>query len=426
MTNETAQLEWITVQRKVSDLMPYEHNPRILTETQKQRLIESIEKFNLVEIPVINLDDTVIAGHQRLTVLMLLERGGELIDVRCPNRMLTELELKEYNIRSNVSIGMWDLDILDAVFSDIDLGALGLNVDEFKMPDSVLKEINPEEESEFNPEPPKAPISVLGDVYELESTSKHLKHVVVCGSSLESDTVEKALQGKLANATITDPPYNVNYEGATKDKLKIENDSMPDADFYQFLYDFYTNCYAYMEAGAPIYVFHADSEGANFRQALKNAGLKLSQCLVWVKQSIVMGRQDFHWQHEPILYGWKEGAAHKWYGDRKQSTVLQFNRPSRNADHPTMKPVEILCYLLEMSTQRRDIVFDGFLGSGSQIIACEQLQRQCRGTELDPKYVDVEVRRWVQYMRDNKLPFSVKRNGYQLNEQELNQFNHQD
>jgi DNA modification methylase len=426
MTNENVQLEWTTVQRKVSDLVPYEHNPRILTEPQKQRLIESIEKFNLVEIPVINSDDTVIAGHQRLTVLMLLERGEELIDVRCPNRMLSELELKEYNIRSNVSIGMWDLDILDAVFSDIDLGALGLNVDDFKMPDSVLKELHPEEENEFNPEPPKDPISVLGDVYELESTSKRLKHVVVCGSSLEADTVEKALQGDLANAIVTDPPYNVNYEGGTQEKLKIENDSMSDGDFYQFLYDFYTNCFAFMEAGAPIYVFHADSEGANFRQALKDAGLKLAQCLIWVKQSIVMGRQDYHWKHEPILYGWKEGAAHKWYGDRKQSTVLEFNRPSRNADHPTMKPVEILCYLLEMSSERRNIVFDGFLGSGSLIIACEQLQRQCRGTELDPRYVDVEVRRWVQYMKDNNLPYSVKRNGTLLHEPELNRICHKD
>jgi len=422
MTTQTAALEWITVQRKVTDLVPYEHNPRILTEEKKAKLQVSLEKFNLVEIPVINQDNTLIAGHQRLKIMVLLGRGEETIDVRYPNRMLSELELKEYNVTSNISVGMWDVDILETVFSDIDLGALGLNVDEFRMPDSVLKELHPEEESEFDPEPPKVPISVLGDVYELESSSKRLKHVVVCGSSLESDTVQKAMQGELASATVTDPPYNVNYTGATEEKLKIENDSMPDADFYQFLYDFYTNCYAFMEAGAPIYVFHADSEGANFRQAFKDAGLKLTQCLIWVKQAIVMGRQDFHWKHEPILYGWKEGAAHKWYGDRKQSTVLEFNRPSRNAEHPTMKPVEILCYMLELSTQRRGIVFDGFLGSGSLIIASEQLQRQCRGTELDPRYVDVEVRRWVRYMRENNLPFSVKRNGTLLHESELNQF----
>lgn len=422
MTTETAALEWITVQRKVNDLVPYEHNPRILTEEKKAKLQVSLEKFNLVEIPVINQDNTLIAGHQRLKIMVLLGRGEEIIDVRYPNRMLSEQELKEYNVTSNISVGMWDVDILETVFSDIDLGALGLNMEELKMPDALLKELHPEEENEFDPEPPKAPISVLGDIYELHSESKRLKHVIVCGSSLDSEVVARALAGELANLIVTDPPYNVNYEGGTAEKLKIENDSMPDADFYQFLYDFYTNCYAYMEAGAPIYVFHADSEGANFRQAFKDAGLKLSQCLIWVKQSIVMGRQDFHWKHEPILYGWKEGAAHKWYGDRKQSTVLEFNRPSRNADHPTMKPVEILCYMLEMSSQRRDIVFDGFLGSGSQIIGCEQLQRQCRGAELDPRYVDVEVRRWITYMRDNNLPYSVKRNGTLLHESELKQF----
>ncbi|QHL87417.1 DNA methylase [Nibribacter ruber] len=412
-------LIWSTVQRRVSDLIPYEYNPRILTPERRQILAESIGKFNLVEIPVINQDGTVIAGHQRLKILFDLERGEELIDVRYPNRLLTELELKEYNVRSNVQIGHWDTDVLEDIFKDIDLAGLGLNVEEFKMPDSLMKELNPEQESDFEPVLPRVPVSVEGDLYEFISPSKRITHRVHCASSTDSDAVAKTMNGQLAALVITDPPYNVNYEGKTKESLKIENDSMDDSSFFQFLHDFYTNCYLFMEAGAPIYVFHADSEGANFRTALKDSGLKLSQCLVWLKNSMVMGRQDYHWKHEPILYGWKEGAAHKWYSDRKQTTVLEFDRPTRNAEHPTMKPIPILLYMLEQSSQRRDIVFDGFGGSGSQLIACEQLQRQCYSQELDPRYVDVHVRRWVKYMQENNLPYKVLRNGEELNHEQL-------
>nr|WP_262904908.1 site-specific DNA-methyltransferase [Hymenobacter pini] len=245
---------------------------------------------------------------------------------------------------------------------------------------------------------------------------------MVCGSSTEADVLATLLQGKLINLTNTDPPYNVAYEGKTKDALTIENDNMSDGDFRAFLYDFYSNVYAHSAPGAPIYVFHADSEGANFRLALQEAGLKLSQCLVWVKQSFVMGRQDFHWKHEPILYGWKEGAAHPWYSDRTQSTVLQFDRPSRNADHPTMKPLEILEYLLQCSSKEDDIVFDGFGGSGSLLIACEKTQRSCHSVELDPRYVDVHVRRFVQFMRDNQRRFTIIRNGEELTEAQLSEY----
>ncbi|MFC6999585.1 DNA modification methylase [Rufibacter roseus] len=415
-------LNWITVQRRVADLIPYEYNPRILTEERRKILTDSIGKFNLVEIPVIDFDNVVIAGHQRLKVLFDLERGQELIDVRYPNRKLTELELKEYNVRSNVQIGHWATDVLEEVFADIDLLSLGLNVEDFKMPDSLMKELNPEQESDFEPVLPREPISVLGDLYEFHSPSKRLVHRLHCASSTDSDAIAKLMDGKLAACVNTDPPYNVDYQGKTKESLKIENDSMDNASFYQFLYDFYTNCFMIMEAGAPIYVFHADSEGANFRQALKDAGLKLSQCLVWVKNSMVMGRQDFHWKHEPVLYGWKEGAAHKWYSDRRQTTVLEFDRPTRNDEHPTMKPVQLISYLLEQSTQRRDIVFDGFGGSGSLLISCEQLQRQCYAQELDPRFIDVHVRRYAKYMQENNLPFKIFRNGEELSLEELGRF----
>ncbi|MBJ6109444.1 DNA modification methylase [Hymenobacter sp. BT523] len=418
-------LEWHNAKRQVRELVPYEYNPRILEEAGRARLLASIQKFNLAEVPAVNLDNVVLAGHQRLRILLDLGRGDELIDVRMPNRLLTELEVKEYNVTSNVGAGVWDYQSLLDNFADIDLGALGDatllgGLEALKL--DLLNAL-PAEEPEVDLTPPVEPISVLGDVYEFESEGLALVHRLVCGSSTEADVVERALgPGVLIDLVNTDPPYNVAYEGKTKDALRIENDNMGAADFRAFLYDFYTNCFAFMRPGAPIYVFHADSEGANFRLALQEAGLKLSQCLIWVKQAFVMGRQDFHWQHEPILYGWKEGAAHTWCSDRKQTTVLNFDRPSRNAEHPTMKPTEILQYLVECSSKPGAIVFDGFSGSGSLLVTCEMTGRQARVVELDPRYVDVNVRRWVKFMRENGRRFTVSRNGVELSDGELSAY----
>ncbi len=407
-----APLEWHTEQRKVKDLIPYEYNPRILTESKKQKLRESLEKFNLAEIPAINTDQIIIAGHQRVVVLMEIGRGDDIIDVRVPNRQLTDQEFKEYNVRSNIGAGEWDIDILNAIFDDIDLMSLGLNVDEIVLPDNLVPaHLASEEESEFDPEPPKDPISKTGDVYEFRSIQKNLKHRVICGDSTIPEVYSELLQGEKFNLVVTDPPYNINYEGGTKDKLKILNDNMSNDDFFTFLYSFYAACVENAHVGAAIYVFHADTEGINFRKALKEAGYKLSQCLIWVKNSIVMGRQDYHWKHEPILYGWKEGAAHRWESDRKQTTVLEFPRPTKSHEHPTMKPIDILVYLIKNSSKQREIVGDSFSGSGSTLIACEQSWRQARVIELDPRFVDVNVKRWVTYMRENHLQFEVFKNG---------------
>ncbi|WP_201980368.1 DNA modification methylase [Hymenobacter rubidus] len=419
------KLKWHTAQRRVRDLVPYEFNPRILEDEGYARLLASIEEFDLAEIPAVNADEVVLAGHQRLRILLDLGRGDELIDVRMPNRLLTEQEAKRYNVTSNVGAGIWDYESLVKNFADIDLGALAdaSLLDGIAAFNLAALQALPAEEAEVDLTPPAEPISVLGDVYEFESEGLALVHRLVCGSSIDSLVVETALgAGVLADLVNTDPPYNVAYEGKTKDALRIENDDMADNDFYQFLRDFYTNCYAYMRPGAPIYVFHADSEGANFRQAFKDAGLKLSQCLIWVKQAFVMGRQDFHWQHEPILYGWKEGAAHTWCSDRKQTTVLNFDRPQRNAEHPTMKPLDILEYLVNCSSKPGAICFDGFGGSGSLLVTCEITGRQARVAELDPRYVDVHVRRWVKFMRDNNRRFTVSRNGEELSDGELSAY----
>lgn len=414
-----APLEWHTEKIKVKDLVPCEYNPRKITPERLQKLKNSLEKYNLAEIPAVNTDMMIIAGHQRVKVLMDLDRGEEFIDVRVPNRTLTEQEFKEYNVVSNVSVGYWDVDILEECFADVDLLDLGLNLDEITIPEDIVPDdLKEEEESEVDLTPPKDPISITGDVYDLISKQKKLHHRVMCGDSTNSEDYSKLLGGAQFDLIVTDPPYNVNYEGGTKDKLKIQNDKMDNDSFYTFLYLFYQESFLNSRPGAPVYVFHADSEGANFRNALKDSGFKLAQCLIWVKNSLVMGRQDYHWKHEPILYGWKEGAAHSWYTDRKQTTVLEFDRPTRNADHPTMKPVEIINYLIKNSSKQKDIVGDLFLGGGSTLISSEQTWRNCYGMELDPIYVDVDIRRWLSYMTDNNLDFEIKKNGNSLSKEE--------
>lgn len=227
-----APLEWSTQKRKVKDLIPYEYNPRILTDEKKQKLKDSLEKYNLAEIPAINTNDVIIAGHQRIIVLMEIGRGEDIIDVRVPNRELTELEFKEYNIRSNVQVGEWDVDILNAIFDDVDLLSLGLNIDDIVLPEMILpSDLTTEEESDFEPELPKIPISVLGDIYEMRSIQKNLVHRVICGDSRDPEVYQKLLEGLFFNLILTDPPYNVDYTGGTKEKLKIENDKMSSVDF---------------------------------------------------------------------------------------------------------------------------------------------------------------------------------------------------
>jgi DNA modification methylase len=218
----------------------------------------------------------------------------------------------------------------------------------------------------------------------------------MCGDATMMDDFEKLMGEKKADLIVTDPPYNVDYEGKTKDALKIQNDDMDDHTFYEFLYSSFSNMYLFSEDGAGIYVFHADTEGMNFRKALKDCGFKLAQCCIWVKQTMVLGRQDYQWRHEPVLYGWKPTASHKWYSDRKQTTVWNFDRPTKSEDHPTMKPVNLITYPLINSSKKNDIVLDPFGGAGSTLIACEKNRRTCYMLELSPRYCDVIIRRWQE------------------------------
>lgn len=431
-----APLEWTTVKRKVKELIPYDYNPRTITEEDKAYLRKSLEKFNLVEIPVIDTNNVIIAGHQRIFILYELGRGEQEIDVRLPNRSLTEEEFKEYNLRSNILNGEFDYEKIQEHFAEIDLENIGFEMgdfDEFLKQNSILP---PEEEGEFDASLPEKIQSQAGDIFELVSVDKGLHHRFMCGSSTETSNWEKLLGEEKFQLLVTDPPYNVDYQGGTKDKLKIKNDKMSEDSFYQFLYDFFINSYAFSQKGAPAYVFYSDSEAINFRSAMQEAGYKISSTLIWAKNAFVLGRLDYHMQHEPILfgeipknkeiethrpiiYGWQPEAAHPWYSDRKQSSVLRFDKPLRNADHPTMKPLDLVGYLIQNSSRQKEIIADGFLGSGSTLIASEQNWRACRGFELDPRFCDVIVRRWVAYMRENHLEFEVLRNGKTLTSEDL-------
>ena len=372
-------ITWQIEKRKIEDLKGYDKNPRKFTKKGLKDLKASLENLGDANIITINADNTVLGGHARLTVMKQL--GYTEVDVKVPNRQLDEQEVKEIVIRLNANTaGEWDLDKLQADFDLNDLTEWGLDIEFPELDEQEVKEIEVPEEVETRCKP--------GDIWKLGN------HRLMCGNSTILADVEELMNGQKADLLLTDPPYNVNYEGKTKDKLKIENDKMEDGNFREFLKDAFATADAVMKSGAVFYIWHADSEGYNFRGACKDVGWQVRQCLIWNKNTMVMGRQDYHWKHEPCLYGWKDGASHLWASDRKQTTVIDFNKPSRNGEHPTMKPVGLFDYQIKNNTKGGDIVLDLFGGSGTTIIACEQNKRIGYSMELDPKYCDVIIQRW--------------------------------
>lgn len=387
---------------KVSKLKPNPSNPRVIKDDKFQKLVASIEQFpEMMEkrpmVCVTDVDGKIypLGGNMRLRAIQHL--GMKEI----PDAWVamaddwTEEKRKEFTIKDNVGFGEWNWDDLANEWDAELLADWGLDL---PFDQTEVKEA--EEDGYEIPDEIKTDI-VLGDLFEIG------QHRLLCGDSTQTDTFEKLFDGQMADLVVTDPPYNVAYEGKTKAKLTIDNDKQSDEDFYKFLYDFYTALSSYTKAGGVWYVWHADSEGANFRLAMKNAGIMVKQCLIWVKQSMVMGRQDYQWKHEPCLYGWKEGAAHGWYSDRKQTTVLEFDRPSRNAEHPTMKPVPLIAYQIGNSSKQGDIVADAFGGSGTTMVACHQMQRKGYLVEFNPKYCQVIIDR--MHKLDPSL--EIKRNG---------------
>jgi len=381
-------------QTKTSDLLPYARNSRTHSDAQVAQIAASIREFGFTNPILVDQENQIIAGHGRVLAAMKLK----LDEVPCIRLShLSESQKRAYVIADNklaLNAG-WDdellaLEIKDLQDSDFDISLLGFEDDELaKIMDALVEEVEGLTDEDATPEVPEEPKTKPGDIYQLG------KHRLMCGDSCSTNDIEKLCDGQLVDMWLTDPPYNVAYEGGTG--LTIKNDNMEDEQFRHFLRDAYVTADLVMKPGAVFYIWHADSEGYNFRGAAKDAGWIVRQCLVWKKSSLVMGRQDYHWKHEPCLYGWKEGAGHLWASDRKQTTILEFDKPSRNGEHPTMKPVALFEYQMLNNTKGGDIVLDSFGGSGTTIIAAEKNGRKAYAMELDPKYCDVIVKRWEDF-----------------------------
>jgi DNA modification methylase len=379
----------------INSLIPYARNARTHSEAQIAQIAGSIKEFGFTNPILIDKDNGIIAGHGRVAAARKLN----LSQVPCIRlEHLSETQRKAYILADNrIALNSgWEADLLSVEMAELkDLGinleSLGFDSDEI---DALLNKIEPTAgltDEDEAPEVQEQAITKLGDIWVMGN------HRLMCGDSTNIQAMETLTGGHLVDMWLTDPPYNVAYEGKTKDALKIQNDSMDDDQFRQFLRDAYVAADAVMKPGAVFYIWHADSEGYNFRGAAKDANWTVRQCLIWKKQTMVMGRQDYHWKHEPCLYGWKDGAGHLWAADRKQTTILEFDRPSRNAEHPTMKPVALFEYQMLNNTKGGDIILDSFGGSGTTLIAAEKNGRVSRLMELDPKYCDVIVKRWQQF-----------------------------
>lgn len=410
---------------KTGELIPYVNNPRN-NENAVDVVAGSIKEFGFKNPIIVDRNNVIIAGHTRLLAARKL--GLDQVPViRAED--LTEKQVKAFRIADNktAELSEWDDELLAMELEGLEDMFTGFSDGEI---DALLNQDGPADvvEDDFEVVLPEEPKAKPGDIYQLG------KHRLMCGDSTKLEDVQKLMGGEMADMVFTDPPYNVDYTGGTKDSLKIQNDNMDDSTFYNFLYDAFSCMLEVTKPGGGIYICH--SEDINFRPAMVNSGWLLKQCIIWVKNSLVLSRQDYHWRHEPILYGWKPGAAHKWYGGRKQDTVIEdskfvtiteagdgFNihiddgvdtvvfkvpsyeieyaaddfgttvwrvdRPSRNAEHPTMKPIELVARAIRNSSKKGNIVLDTFGGSGSTLIACEQLDRACYTMELDPVYVDV-------------------------------------
>ncbi|PKM38574.1 MAG: DNA modification methylase [Firmicutes bacterium HGW-Firmicutes-9] len=382
----------------VDKLVPADYNPRKDLkpgDPEYEKLKRSLSEFGYVE-PVIWNKTTghVVGGHQRLKVL--IDTG--VTEVECVVVEMGEDKEKALNVALNKISGEWDKEKLSLLIADLQGVDFDVSLTGFDAPelDALFKDAQRKcvQDDDFDVDTAlKEPaMTKLGDLWLLG------KHRLVCGDSTKRDVFELLMDGGQANLVVTDPPYNVNYEGSAG---KIKNDNMTDSAFYDFLLASFQKMEASMANDASIYVFHADTEGLNFRKAFSEAGFYLSGTCIWKKQSLVLGRSPYQWRHEPVLFGWKKKGRHEWYADRKQTTIWEFDKPKQNADHPTMKPVELLAYPIQNSSMANCVVLDPFGGSGSTLIACEQTDRVCRMIELDEKYCDVIVKRYIELVGDS-------------------------
>lgn len=408
----------------IGELIPYEKNPR-KNDLAIPEVAKSLKEFGWQQPIVIDREKVVVVGHTRLLAAKAI--GMPQVPIKYADE-LSPAQIKAYRIMDNRTheFAKWNPDMLLEELATIEeenpeLSAELLGFDdqavellEQQAENEKIQHIEPQCDEDETPEPPKEPRSKLGDLYQLGN------HRLLCGDSTSIDAVEKLMGGEKADCVWTDPPYNVALGMETPEQAKarnrrtdgltVMNDKMEDSDFRQFLTDVFSAASVVTKPGGGLYVAHADSEGYNFRGAARDSGWLVKQCLIWKKSSLVMGRQDYQWIHEPILYGWKNGGSHCWYGDRKQTTVLEFPKPSRNGEHPTMKPVELVQYCLNNSVKSGNVVLDCFGGSGTTLIASEKLNLRAHLMELDPKYVDVIVSRYCKYSGATK----VIRNGQEI------------
>ena len=387
----TQDMTWVSL--SIDSLKPAAYNPRKKLkkgDKEYEKIKKSIVEFGYVAPIIVNFDGTVIGGHQRLTVLSDL--GYK--EVQCVQvQIKDENKVKALNVALNKITGAWNEELLADLMVDLQDADFNLDLTGFEAPeiDQLFSKVHnkevKEDDFDVDGELTKPTISKQGDIWHLG------KHRVICGDSTKPETYQLLLGDKKANLIVTDPPYNVNVEETAG---KIKNDDMSDADFYQFLFNMFVNVEQSMEDDASIYVFHADTEGLNFRRAFKDAGFYLSGCCIWKKNALVLGRSPYQWQHEPVLYGWKQKGKHQWFSDRKQTTIWEYDRPKSSKEHPTMKPVQLMAYPIQNSSMRGTLVLDPFLGSGSTLIAADQTGRICYGIELDEKFVDVIVKRYME------------------------------
>ena len=396
-----------------SKLIPYVNNARTHSAEQINKLRASIREFGFINPVIIDREYNVIAGHGRI----LGAKAEGIEEVPCVFvDYLTPAQKKAYILADNrmaMDAG-WDEELLRVEIEALqaesfDVGLTGF--DEKDIAELFAGEDGDAQDDDFDvdAELQKPPVTKSGDVWLLGN------HRLICGDSTKEETYAVLMDGKKANLVVTDPPYNVNYEGSAG---KIQNDNMANDKFYQFLFDVFLNMEKAMADDASIYVFHADTEGLNFRKAFSDAGFYLSGTCIWKKQSLVLGRSPYQWQHEPCLYGWEKKGKHQWYSDRKQTTIWEFDKPKKNGDHPTMKPIPLIAYPIKNSSMSNCIVLDPFGGSGSTLIACEQLGRICHTIELDEKYCDVIVKRYIEQVGSADM-VSVIRDGKTIRFEDL-------
>lgn len=396
MAKDQMNVQWVDI----SSIKPYEKNAKKHPRDQVAHIAASLRRFGWKQPLVVDSDGVIVVGHGRYFAAQSLKETKVPV-VRADD--LTEEEIKAYRLADNkTNESDWDDDLLNIELDDItniDMTDFGFDLRE---PDEVV-------EDDYEPEIPEEPKARRGGIYQLG------RHRLMCGDATCLEDVEALVDGAQMDMFLTDPPYNVDYEGSAG---KIMNDKMADDKFRMFLADSFTNARAVMKNGAAFHIWHADSEGYNFRGACRDADLKVRQCLIWEKDRLVLGRQDFQWIHEPCLYGekppegteeyldddnqvalygWKDGGAHYWFKNRKQTTILKFDRPKASREHPTMKPITLFAYQMACNTKPGENILDLFGGSGTTIMAAEQNGRNAYVMELDPKYVDVIIDRWESF-----------------------------